>query len=175
MSAVGEAASALVQSSGRMQTLLVRVAIVATLGVCVTAAGAVLWHHYTSLVDAKAALSGQVAGLQGEVTREANRADELGVTVVKWAAATEVQSAALDKLAQIQVKSDIHQQELLNVLATHNLGALAKRKPGLVERRVNAGTDSAFRLLEHASESSGDSDDPGPTAPRANPPKAPAP
>ena len=34
----------------------------------------------------------------------------------------------------------------------HDLGALAKRKPGLIERRVNDGSDRALRLLEQSTQ-----------------------
>lgn len=113
------------------------------------------YRHYNGLVEAKAALSSQVATLTADVAREKARADAFELTINKWDEAAREQAKSLDQFTQAQREASQYQRELKDVLSKHDLGALAKRKPGLIENRVNAGTDRALRLLESASEGTG--------------------
>lgn len=110
------------------------------------------YKHYAGLVDSKAELSARVATLQADVSRESARADAFEKAIDKWESAAEDQREALTAFNKAQREAGAYQREILDVLSSHDLGALAKRKPGLIERRVNAGTDRALRLLESASE-----------------------
>lgn len=113
------------------------------------------YRHYNGLVEAKAELSSQVATLTADVAREKARADAFEKTIDKWDEAAGIQRDALNQFTQAQREASQYQRELKDVLSKHDLGALAKRKPGLIENRVNAGTDRALRLLESASEGTG--------------------
>ena len=48
-------------------------------------------------------------------------------------------------------RADNEQNRLEKLLAKHDLGALAKSKPGMVARRINAGTARMFNAIESAS------------------------
>jgi hypothetical protein len=155
------------------QALLTRIALAIALGVCVATAGAVLWHHYSDLVDTKAALTGQVSGLQADVARESARGNALETTVGKWAKAAEAQAAALDQLTQAQRESGAYQRELKDVLSKHDLAELARWKPEMVERRINAGTRAALRMLEQST-GKAPAADPGAAAASPGPASSPA-
>jgi len=45
-------------------------------------------------------------------------------------------------------KANVYKDVLIGKLRKHNLARLSLRKPGLVERKINAGTKKLFRSLE---------------------------
>ncbi len=122
------------------------------IGVATAAVIALSYRHYTGLVDAKAELSAQVATLREDVAREAARAESLERAVDRWDQAARAQARALDELTNAQREAGTYARELRDVLSKHDLGALAKRKPGLIENRINAGSADALRLLERATQ-----------------------
>jgi hypothetical protein len=131
-----------------------KVVVGLVLGVLSAAACAVLWQHYSGLIDAKVALTKQVKGLEDDVTREKARADAFEQANKRWSDASRAQAQALRDLEQAQRDAAKHSKELKDVLSQHDLGALAARKPGLIEDRINAGTARTLRVLERATEGS---------------------
>lgn len=142
------------------------------IGVATVTVIALSYRHYTGLVDAKAELSAEVATLREDVAREKARAKSLERAVDRWDQAARAQARALDELTNAQREASTYARELRDALSKHDLGALAKRKPGLIENRINAGSTSAMRLLERASEGAASGGGQGaaaagPAAPRA--------
>jgi len=58
---------------------------------------------------------------------------------------------ALKTVMAAYTENDDERARLENTLAKHDLGALAKSKPGLVERRINSGTIKLFAAIEASS------------------------
>jgi hypothetical protein len=57
--------------------------------------------------------------------------------------------AALNKELQTNLdKANVYKDVLIGKLRKHNLVKLTLRKPGLVEKKINAGTKKLFRSLE---------------------------
>lgn len=135
-----------------MLNLGLRAYVGITIGVAVAATVALSYRHYSGLVESNAQLTGQVATLEEDVSREKARADAFEKTMDKWDSAAKVQAKALEDLATAQREAGAYSRELKDVLSKHDLGALAKRKPGLIERRVNDGSDRALRLLEQSTQ-----------------------
>lgn len=127
------------------------------LAAAVAAAGYLGYRHYEGLVDAKADLTAKNAILQDDVSREKARADAYKSAIDKWDEAADKQAQALADFSKAQREASRFQRELKDVLSQHDLGALAKRKPGLVENRINTGTERAMRLLESATGARSDS------------------
>lgn len=125
------------------------------IGVALVTTIVLISRHYTSLVDAKVALTAQVETLEQDVAREQGRVEALKASVDKWDGASGRQAEALSEFAEAQRDAGKHAREIRNALSQHDLGALAKAKPGLIEPRINAGTADAFRLLEQSSEAPG--------------------
>ena len=48
-------------------------------------------------------------------------------------------------------KANVYKDVLINKLRKHNLAKLSLKKPGLVEKKINAGTRKLFRALEKIS------------------------
>lgn len=120
--------------------------------VAVTAAVALSYRHYSGLVESNAQLTGQVATLKEDVSREKARADALEKSIDRWDSAANAQAKALEDLTTAKREAGAYSRELKDVLSKHDLGALAKRKPGLIERRINDGSDRALRLLEQSTQ-----------------------
>lgn len=122
------------------------------IGVALATAVALSYRHYSGLVESNALLTGQVSTLQGDVSREKARADAYERSIDRWDEAARVQAEAMGELTTAQREAGAYSRELKDVLSKHDLGALAKRKPGLIERRVNDGSDRALRLLEQSTQ-----------------------
>ena len=58
------------------------------------------------------------------------------------------QQEALGRLANASVEIRKEQELTIDIFAEHDLKALAERKPGLIERRVNSATERVFNELE---------------------------
>ena len=57
--------------------------------------------------------------------------------------------AELNKELQTNLsKANVYKDVLIGKLRKHNLAKLSLRKPGLVEKKINAGTKKLFRSLE---------------------------
>lgn len=122
------------------------------IGVAVTAAVALSYHHYSGLVESNAQLTGQVATLKEDVSREKARANAFEKSIDRWDSAVKAQVKALEDLTTARREAGAYSRELKDVLSKHDLGALAKRKPGLIEHRINDGSDRALRLLEQSTQ-----------------------
>ena len=59
-------------------------------------------------------------------------------------ASFEKQSNALQNMSQENARIEAEKAEYLQIFARHNLNSLAVAKPGLIETRINKGTDTVF-------------------------------
>lgn len=76
----------------------------------------------------------------------------------------------MEELSRVQRESQAESRRLREIFSEHNLTALALARPGLIERRINAGSVDAFRVLQRAT--SGDidlADRPGATGRQTSP------
>ncbi|ATS92228.1 hypothetical protein P9A53_gp45 [Xanthomonas phage vB_Xar_IVIA-DoCa6] len=144
----------------------------ALIGVCLVTAIALSYRHYSGLVQDKVELTAQVATLEQGKAAEKARADALDKAIDKWDDAAKIQADALDRFSTVQRDAGETTRKLTDVLSKHDLGALARSKPGLIQSRVNAGTADAFRLLEQST--GGAAPGRGQAAPAARPAQAPA-
>lgn len=58
------------------------------------------------------------------------------------------QAATLEKVNDAFAKAQADKQILTDKLMKHDLGKLAEKKPGLVEEKINRGTDNVGRCFE---------------------------
>jgi hypothetical protein len=135
-----------------MNSLLTKIGIWTGIGVLVASVVTLSWLHYTSLIDAKVALSAQVKTLEQDLETEKATTAHYRDKVIAFNAAAMAQVKALEDFGKIQEASGSYDREVKDVQAKHDLGALASKKPGLIEARVNAGSARVLRLLEQATE-----------------------
>jgi hypothetical protein len=82
------------------------------------------------------------------VAAEQARAESAEANLTRERERVAQQQATLNTLAEASVEIRREQQEVIDIFAEHDLQRLAERKPGLIERRVNAATASVFDELE---------------------------
>lgn len=145
-----------------------RLALWGLLGVAVVTAVTLSWHHYTALVDSNVKLTSTVTELTQSVAAEKSRSEALAKAIASWDKAAESQAKALRQLSDVQQEATKQTRTLLNVLSTHNLGNLAAKKPGLIEKRVNAGSADTVRMFEQASSPNRSGINAEPNVPKAN-------
>lgn len=135
-----------------MNGLLTKIGIWTGIGVLVASVVTLSWLHYTSLIDAKVALSAQVKTLEQDLETEKATTAHYRDKVIAFNAAAMAQVKALEDFGKVQEASGSYDREVKDVQAKHDLGALASKKPGLIEARVNAGSARVLRMLEQATE-----------------------
>lgn len=109
------------------------------------------YTHYQNLLSENATLKTNVSKLETAVEDQKAATDEALSAVEEWKLAQEEFSQALNELRQTQEQASAEIGRLNDLFAEHDLGKLAARKPGLIERRANGATDRAFRMLQCAS------------------------
>jgi hypothetical protein len=69
----------------------------------------------------------------------------------EWRGALARLSNTIEEMSSVQRKSTEEARRLANIFSRHDLGALSLARPGLIERRINAGSAAALRVLERIS------------------------
>ena len=126
----------------------------------------ILWRLFPLLVSASLGLAGYwyVIGLKHEISsvtsenaalKESLKAEKHNVQKalsVNLATQKELDnlSNAVAEMNTIQMKATDELERLNDIFSEHNFGNLVSQKPGLLERRINAGTANSVRLLECA-------------------------
>ena len=64
----------------------------------------------------------------------------------------QVQLEAVGKLTEKNTAMQAEMDDYLSIFKRHNLTKLARAKPGLIEPRINNGTQKVFRAIEQDSE-----------------------
>ena len=72
-------------------------------------------------------------------------------TMDAMTASFEKQSNALQNMSAENARIEAEKQEYLQIFARHNLNSLAVAKPGLIETRINKGTDTVFEGITNDS------------------------
>ena len=63
----------------------------------------------------------------------------------------ETQSNALQNISAENARIEAEKQEYLQIFARHNLNSLAVARPGMIETRINKGTDTVFEGITNDS------------------------
>ena len=90
----------------------------------------------------------QMAALNQEKAAETSRANSAEANLKFLQESHRKQAEAIGRLASASVVIRKEQERTIDIFADHDLKALAERKPGLIERRVNAATAAVFKELE---------------------------
>lgn len=119
------------------------------------------YRHYDGLVQDKARLTSQVAQLEVAVQTQKAATQEALLAVAEWKADRAKMLAKLDEVNRNAREARREAAKTQQMFSEHDLGALAKARPGLIANRVNAGTDRALRMLSCASAPGGRCPDEG--------------
>ena len=108
------------------------------------------YRHYTGLINDKVVAEANVAKLEVALATEQATVAALKANVDEWKQAAERYQKAAHE-AQLTAKHAKAETRRLNALfSEHDFTNLARRKPGLIERRINSSVRRAGSLLECA-------------------------
>jgi len=108
------------------------------------------YKNYTDLQDRVAVLTADNITLTGAVETQGKTIDAQQSAIGEWSASQDELVARFDELQQVAMQANNEVRRLNGIFARHDLTTLARERPGLIERRINSGTDAANRLLECA-------------------------
>lgn len=98
-------------------------------------------HHYDSLKSERDQLK-QANEAQQKVIEDAMAA------IGDWKNFVSTTEAVLEGMKQNQLAVETEKRRINEIFAKHDIGELAKKKPGLVESRINLGSRDITRMLE---------------------------
>lgn len=121
--------------------------------IAVVSAGGYFYHNYKineyeRIVAEKNAIIARYEA-NAQTMKEINERNKEAITKLKQDAIE--QREAYDSLSQNFSRVTRERDEYLSIFRRHNLTKLARIKPGLIEPRINKGTEDVFRQIEEDS------------------------
>lgn len=116
--------------------------IMAGLGIALVVICGLFYWYFDHSQDKIAILNQNQAKLEGAVAQQKDFIEDLQRQAEK-------QNKSIIQLNKDQILAEKEKEGLLATLRKHNLEALAKAKPGLVEERINDATRKRFREIEN--------------------------
>lgn len=109
------------------------------------------YRHYVGLVDTVATLRSNNTKLEAAVHLQQDTISVQKDVLHEWSLSQEKLLSRIEQLQAATERAGADTRRLEDLFSRHDLSALVQRKPGLIERRLNAGTRAANGLLECAS------------------------
>lgn len=109
------------------------------------------YRHYNNLLETISVLEKNNARLEVSVQLQQDTIDTQQQAIANWESAQTALISAVHELARVNEQATAETRRLTDVFTGHDLNALALRRPGLIERRVDRGTADVLRMLECAS------------------------
>lgn len=109
------------------------------------------WFHYKSVVSERDLLAQNNLVLQDAFDKEKEASAKLQGLLSQSYDRFDRLQGTMQEMADNQRHARTELEALNGKFRNHDLEALAKKKPGLIENRVNNGTRDTFRMLEESS------------------------
>ena len=106
------------------------------------------WRHYQGLVADNATLKADRVTLKSVLTTQRATTKEALIAIDEWERSRQELQKKIFELQEVSKEARSEGRRLDELFTNHDLQKLALAKPGLIERRINAGTARSFRLLE---------------------------
>lgn len=119
--------------------------------VLVVGLGLSLWAayaHYQGLIHSVDELTNENAKVRMLTEIQSIHVTQQKTALHEWKKAQDELVKNYHELSKVTTESRKETSRLHDIFTKHNLGALAAKKPGLIERRINSGTLANFRMLE---------------------------
>lgn len=127
--------------------------------------GWTVYSRITGLQEDNTRLRENAVALEAALTEQRRATDTALEALDEWEAALAAYQETLEDYRREQINASAEIRRLNELFSEHDLGALALERPGLIERRVNAGSDNIGWLLECATGGGTDCPDRGAEAP----------
>ena len=111
-----------------------------------------IYSHYNSVVSERNLLAQNNAVLTEAFEREKEATKKLQALLDKAYEKFDEFESTLEDFSENQKTARKELEALNGKFRKHDLEALAKKKPGLIEDRLNSGTRDTFRMLEESTE-----------------------
>ncbi len=121
----------------------------ALVGALAVAVGLFYWH-YTVVKTERDQAFATIGAMEVAKKIQDTTIVEQRKAIATWSKHQAQMQETLGAMAKTQMESGKQARRLNDVLAKHDLGKLALRKPGLIERRINSGTADIIRMLNAA-------------------------
>lgn len=129
------------------------IAGIATLAVlAIVAAG---YMHYTGLLAERDQLQADNVRLGTAVELQHDTIDAQASAIDEWQTAQAQLLARIDEMQRVTREATAETRRLNDLFSNHDLGNLARERPGLIERRIDDGSARINRLLECATGAGG--------------------
>lgn len=129
-------------------------ALIAGLVAIVSVVGVAYWH-YTGLLDTIEELKVSNTQLELSVELQGTHITQQKEALDSWAKSQEDLKKKYQELAKQALEASKETRRLHDIFSKHDLGKLASKKPGLIQKRVNSGTLKLFRMFECETSDSG--------------------
>lgn len=113
-------------------------------------AGYLAYLHYNNLQETVRELREENVKLQVSIDLQQETIEAQQGAIREWRDALKEFGEIVEESARVSQDAASETRKLDDTLSDSDLEELAKRKPGLIERRINDGTARAYRLLECA-------------------------
>jgi regulator of replication initiation timing len=109
------------------------------------------YKHYTNIIEENKTLTVNNQKLEQGIELQNEIIEKQIDSIKEWQAYRRSLFQVLEDIRQSQIESKQETKRLSKLFSEHNFENLTNKKPGLIERRINRGTDRIFSLLECAS------------------------
>lgn len=134
----------------KLKLAIAGVIVVAT--VVIIGAG---YNHYKGLLAERDILKANNTTLELAVETQQVTIDAQTAAITEWDAALEGLTLRIEEMQRVQHAATQETRRLNELFSEHDFRRLSFSRPGLIEPRVNAGSDRIIRLLECATEAGG--------------------
>ena len=136
--------------------------------------GAAVYYHYTGLLEDVSSLREDRAELQNSLQIQQETLETQQQVIEEWQDAVDDLYETFEETVRVANEAASETRRLNDIFSNHDLGELARERPGLIERRVNDGTNDFNRMFECATGAADDDCDDrsrpaGPDSPGAEP------
>ncbi|ADK73403.1 hypothetical protein RDJLphi1_gp01 [Roseobacter phage RDJL Phi 1] len=133
----------------------VKLAIAGLLTVAMATIIGLGYRHYTSLLSERDILKANNAVLETAVGTQQTTIDAQTAAISEWDQVLAELSARMEEMERVQLAATQETRRLNALFSEHDLRRLSFQRPGLIEPRINDGSDRAIRLLECATGAGG--------------------
>lgn len=98
------------------------------------------WHNYTQLQNEMASLEQTITNQQAKILAQKQ-------ALTNWEKSQKQFLARISEQQKARVKAETAKDKTRDKFRKHSLGALARKKPGLIENRLNNGTAAITERL----------------------------
>lgn len=128
-------------------TILHKIGAYALVAVALSVSIYLGYNHYQGLLADISTLETNNTKLQTSFDLEKESVEQLTQLVTEWQMAAEAAQLRAQRLQESEARARAETRRLNDIFSRHDFTLLARAKPGLIERRINDGTDRVFSVL----------------------------